>query len=127
MAEKLQRKGGDLFIVDNSESGWTALRYLHDWCDLAKSFDVAAGYFEIGALLDLDGQWQQLEKIRILIGDEVSARTKKAILEAVRSRAELRLDSSLEEEKGKNPFLKGVPAIIDALKSGQIECRVITV
>ena len=24
-------KGGDLFIVDNSNSGWTAQRYLHEW------------------------------------------------------------------------------------------------
>ena len=59
MADKVESKGGELFIVDNSEEGWTAQRYLHDWCDLAKSFDVATGFFEIGALLDLDGKWQQ--------------------------------------------------------------------
>ena len=39
------RRGGDLFIVDNSDPGWTGLRYLEEWCELAKSFDIATGYF----------------------------------------------------------------------------------
>ncbi len=59
-----ERRGGDLFIVDNSISGWTGLRYLQEWSELAKSFDVATGYFEIGSLLELDGKWQQLERER---------------------------------------------------------------
>jgi hypothetical protein len=61
-------RGRDLFIVDNSVSGWTGLRYLEEWTGIAKGFDIATGYFEIGALLALDGKWQQLEKIRILMG-----------------------------------------------------------
>ena len=69
--------GGDLFIVDNSVSGWTGLEYLRQWSDLARSFDIATGFFEIGALLALDGKWQQLEKIRLLMGDEVSLQTHK--------------------------------------------------
>ena len=48
------QSGGDLFIVDNSLSGWTGLEYLRQWTDLAKSFDIATGFFEIGALLALD-------------------------------------------------------------------------
>ena len=43
------RNGGDLFIVDNSNSGWTAERYLREWCDVAKSMDIASGFFEGGA------------------------------------------------------------------------------
>ena len=117
-------KGGDLFIVDNSVSGWTGLRYLQEWCDLAKSMDIATGFFEIGSLLELDGKWQQLEKIRILMGDETTLRTKKAILDAVQSKAEEHLDRSLDDNKEENPFLNGVPAIVEALRSGQIECRV---
>jgi hypothetical protein len=116
--------GGDLFIVDNSISGWTALRYLQEWSELAKSFDIATGYFEIGSLLELDGKWQRLEKIRVLMGDETSGRTHAALLEAVKTRAAQHLDGSIERDKERNPFLKGVPAIVEALKSGQIECRV---
>ena len=37
-------KGRDLFIVDNSVSGWTGLRYLEEWSGIAKAFDIATGY-----------------------------------------------------------------------------------
>ena len=58
------------------------------------------------------------------MGAEITHRTRKAILEAVRAQALDRLDESIEEDKEPNPFLHGVPAILDALRSGQIECRV---
>ena len=35
-----------------------------------------------------------------------------------------KLDESLEAEKEKNDFLKGVPAIVEALRGGKIKCRV---
>ena len=117
-------KGRELFIVDNSVSGWTGLRYLEEWSSIAKAFDIATGFFDIGALLALDGKWQDLDKIRILMGAETTHRTRKAILEAVRAQALDRLDESIEEDKEPNPFLHGVPAILDALRSGQIECRI---
>lgn len=117
-------KGRDFFIVDNSVSGWTGLRYLEEWCGIAKAFDIATGYFEISALLALDGKWQPLEKIRILMGSEMTYRTRKALLEAVRSRAVEVLDGGIEVDKEANPFLIGVPAILAALISKQIECRV---
>ncbi len=119
-----ENKGRDLFIVDNSVSGWTGLRYLEEWTSIAKSFDIATGYFEIGALLALDGKWQTLEKLRILMGSETTHRTRKALLEAVRAIATARLDTSIEADKESNPFLTGVPGILDALQSRQIECRV---
>ncbi len=96
-------KGRDLFIVDNSVSGWTGLRYLEEWSGIAKAFDIATGYFEIGALLALDGKWQPLEKIRILMGAEMTYRTRKALLEAVRSRAVEILDGSIEADKEPTP------------------------
>ncbi len=117
-------RGRGLFIVDNSVSGWTGLRYLREWAGIAKAFDIATGYFEIGALLALDGRWQGLDRIRILMGAETTHRTRKALLEAVRRQALDRLDGSIEEDKKPNPFLHGVPAVLEALRSGRIECRV---
>ena len=119
-----EAKGRDLFIVDNSVSGWTGLRYLEEWCGIAKSFDIATGYFEIGALLALDGKWQPLDKIRILLGSEMTNRTHQALLQAVKKNVIEKLDASIEADKGANPFLNGVPAILEALRSRQIECRV---
>ena len=58
-----KNSGKSFFIVDNIVSGWTALRYLKDWASIAKSFDIAIGYFEIRSLLAIDGHWQLLEKL----------------------------------------------------------------
>jgi len=115
--------GSDLFIVDNSITGWTGLDYLREWTEVARSFDIGTGFFEIGSLLAMDGRWQQLEKIRILMGDEVSLKTGRAFGEALKSRIG-HIDHNLEEEKRANPFLHGVEAVVEAIKSGQIECRV---
>lgn len=120
----MESKSGDLFIVDNSVSGWTGLKYLEQWTEISSGFDIATGYFEIGSLLALDGHWQKLEKIRVLMGDEITIRTKKAILEALTRRSKAAVNSNLEFEKEDDPFLKGVPAIIKAIETGQIECRV---
>lgn len=116
----------DLFIVDNSISGWTGLRYLAEWTEISKAFDIATGFFEIGALLELDGKWQKLDRIRILMGSETTKRTRKEFLEAVSKRTKDALDLSIERAKTPNPFLEGVAAISEALKSGKIECRVYT-
>ena len=56
------------FIVDNSVSGWTGLRYLEEWCGIAKAFDIATGYFGVSALRALGGKWQGPGSIRILMG-----------------------------------------------------------
>ena len=117
-------KARELFIVDNSVSGRTGLWYLEEWSGIAKSFDIATGYFEIGALLALDGKWQGLDKIRILMGSEMTHRTRKTLLDAAREQALQMLDGSIEADKAQNPFLQGIPAILKALQSGRIECRV---
>ena len=116
--------GRELFIVDNSVSGWTGLRYLEEWTDIARAFDIATGFFEIGALLALDGKWQSLEKIRVLMGAETNYRTRRVLLDAVRNQTVEALNQSIESDKQDNPFLHGVPAILDGLRQGQIECRI---
>lgn len=118
------RRGHELFIVDNSVEGWKGLRYLTEWCKISRSFDIATGYFEIGALLALDGNWQQLDRVRILMGSETTHRTRRAILEAVSKRTLGELEDRIETEKNQNPFLQGVPGILHALGSGRIKCRI---
>ena len=117
------RRGGDLFIVDNSDTDWKVRDYLREWSEISHTFDIATGGLEIGALLALDGYWQKLDKIRVLMGNEVTKRTRKALLAGLENLKKL-LDDSIEQEKEANDFLSGVPAIVDALKRKQIECRV---
>jgi superfamily II DNA or RNA helicase len=119
----MKKTGSDLFIVDNSDEEWKVLNYLSEWAGISSRFDIATGYFEIGALLALDGKWQGLEQIRILMGDEVTKRTQRALV-AGSSKVKEILDASIEREKHKNDFLAGVPAIIAGLASGQIKCRI---
>lgn len=120
---KQTRSGSEVFIVDNSDADWKVVQYLRDWTEFARQVDIATGYFEIGSLLALDGAWQSLDQIRILMGDEVSFRTRRAFAEGLQ-RVVQRLDSSLESTKERNEFLSGVPAIVEAIHSGKIQCRV---
>lgn len=84
--------------------------------------DVATGFFDVGALLALENSWQELDELRILMGDRVSKQTRAALLEGL----ERRLDETIEAEKESNDFLDGVEEIVDALKAGTIRARVYT-
>ena len=126
------------FIIDNANNNSRVAHFLADWCEDATKMDIATGYFEISALLKLEGKWQQMDKIRILMGDEVSKRTYKALdagaakkkaktsprNEYIIKRATDNLDADLSALKGKDEFLLGVDAIVEAIESGKIEIRV---
>jgi superfamily II DNA or RNA helicase len=119
----MNRSGSEIFIVDNSDTDWKVSSYLREWCGLSRQIDIATGYFEIGAFLALGEEWNQVDKIRILMGDEVSKKTQRAFEQGLKKINSL-LDDSLEQEKRRNDFLKGVPAIVEGIRSGRIECRV---
>ena len=105
------------FIVDNSAEDWKALQYVREWCDISSAIDIATGHFEIGAFLALDGAWQKVEKIRLLIGGETSRTTADAIAAA--------LDTSIVvERQAGDAFLTGAEAVVDGIRTGKIEIRV---
>lgn len=107
----------DSFIVDNTTEDWKALNYVREWCDISDAVDIATGHFEIGAFLALDGAWQKVDKIRLLIGGETSRSTADAIAAA--------LDRSIVvERQAGDAFLTGVEAVVDGIRSGKIEIRV---
>lgn len=107
----------DQFIVDNTSDDWKALQYVREWCDLSESIDIATGHFEVGAFLALDGAWQKVDRIRLLIGGETSRATADAIATA--------LDHSIRVERQEgDAFLIGVEAVVDGIRNGKIEIRV---
>lgn len=112
-----------LYVVDNSSEEQSVKQYLCEWCSVSKQMDIATGYLEIGGLIDLDQSWQKLDKIRIILGNEVTKRTREVIDAAVQALLS-RLKDSVDDEQEHNEFLIGVPAIVDAMKSRKIECRV---
>ncbi len=69
----------DLFIVDNNGDERSVRKYLKQWCPISRQMDIATGYLEAGGLLDLDGEWQKMKKIRIILGNEMTKRTKSVI------------------------------------------------
>jgi len=123
MNDRAKQSGSELFIVDNSDRDWKVARYLRDWCRLSSSIDVATGNFEIGALLELDGDWQKVDMFRILMGDEITRRTKQAMLAGLRRIIDT-LDRSVEAEKEQNDFLEGVPAVVESMRTGKIAAKV---
>ena len=113
----------NLYIADNSNDQQTVKTYLREWCSISKQMDIATGYLEIGGLLELDECWQKLDKIRIILGNEVTKRTHDVLSAAVDAILS-HLKTSVDTEQEKNEFLFGVPAILSALQTGKIECRV---
>ena len=109
-----------LYVVDNSSEEQSVKQYLCEWCSVSKQMDIATGYLEIGGLLDLDQSWQKLDKIRIILGNEVTKRTQEVIDAAVQALLS-RLKDSVDDEQEHNEFLIGVPLIIDAMKTRKIE------
>ncbi len=124
MPRKQSTTGSELFIVDNSDEAWKAAEYLRRWSKHSSTIDIATGYFDIGALLCLGEHWQQVDKIRILMGDDLNLRTVKAISQALKIRAADALNQSLEDEKKENDFLSGVPAILGGMADKKIEVRI---
>lgn len=107
----------DSFIVDNTSDDWKALQYIREWCDLSEAIDIATGHFEIGSFLALDGAWQKVDRIRLLIGGETSRTTADAIAAA--------LDTSIKVERQTgDAFLTGVEGVVESIRSGKIEIRV---
>lgn len=41
MPNRTSSTGSELFIVDNSDTDWKVLKYLHDWCRISKAVDIA--------------------------------------------------------------------------------------
>ena len=115
----VSKTADDFFIVDNSDEHWKALEYIKQWCEISREIDIATGYFEVGALLRLDGHWQKVDKIRILLGSETS----QATVDTIRKAKEI-LNASAESETQQDPFLSGLGGIIEGMRTGKIEVRV---
>lgn len=106
-------------IIDNRNEN-TALEALKKLLPESQSLDVASGFFEIGSLLALDGLWQPLEQIRILMGDEMTRRTKQELVAALVAKT----NESVEEAKERDDSLMGLPAIRQALADKKIQAKI---
>lgn len=106
-------------IIDNRNDN-TALEALKKLLPESDALDIASGYFEIGSLLALDGLWQPLNQIRILMGDEMTRRTKSELVNALVTKA----NDSVEDAKEYDDSLMGLDAIREALRMKKIQAKV---
>ncbi|MDI6802887.1 MAG: helicase-related protein [Bacteroidota bacterium] len=106
-------------IIDNRDAN-TVLDALKRLLPESKHLDIATGYFEIGSFLALDSFWNQLEKVRIVMGDETTKRTRNELINALTEASE----ESIEREKEKDDSLTGLLAIREALLKKQIEPKI---
>ncbi len=93
-------------LLDNRSDN-TVLAALQRLLPISKSFDVATGTLEVGSLLALEALWQQPDKIRILMGDQTTRRTKREILAALTGTT----TRSIEVEKERDDSLVGLAAV----------------
>jgi len=112
MAEKVP------VIIDNRGNN-TVLRALQKLLPNLRKMDIATGVFEVGSLLLLEGLWQDLDKIRILMGDETTRRTRREILKALLEVS----NESIEREKERDDALTGLAAVRQAITNKQIALR----
>jgi superfamily II DNA/RNA helicase len=106
-------------IVDNRGDN-TVLQALQKLAPNLQKMDIATGVFEIGSFLLLEGFWQHLDKIRMLMGDETTKRTKREILKALLEKS----NDSIEREKERDDALTGLPAVRQAITDKLIALRV---
>lgn len=105
-------------IIDNRGDN-TVLQALQKLLPNLQKMDIATGVFEVGSLLLLEGFWQNLDKIRVLMGHETTKTTKKVILEALLKTS----NESIEREKERDDALTGLAAVRQALIDKQIALR----
>ncbi len=89
----------------------------------SKRLDLATGYFEVGAMVDLDSHWQTLESIRVLMGDETSRTTRQALIQALQDR-----ENGIEDAKERDDWhaLDGLRAVKAAIADGHLAARIYT-
>jgi superfamily II DNA or RNA helicase len=112
------------FIVDNKANSLTAGQFLTEWCKVASSLDIATGYFDTKAFDSLLPEWEALEKIRLLMGTEVTSGVKSVILAAVKMRVLNQLKVALGELHQVDPLMTAASRVQQGIVSGKIEARV---
>lgn len=113
-----------LFVVDNQNASTSVMELLQNWSQEAQTLDVATGYFDLRVLFSaLDGYWQSLGRIRILIGDEATTHTLDS-LSALGDKVVEQIHSNIDKAKETDPLLKGLSDLLTAIDEGIIQIRV---
>jgi superfamily II DNA or RNA helicase len=116
----------DQFIVDNKSDSVTVGAFLTEWCQVSSELNIATGYFDTRAFDSLEPGWRALEKIRLLMGAEVTSGVRSQILKAVKAKVLNELETTLTHLHPDDPLMAGPSQVQKAIIEGKIETKVYT-
>lgn len=108
-------------IVDNLGENKLAKAVL-ELSDTGTSISIASAFFSLDAFNLLESRLQELESIRLLFGDEASAKSRLLLIHAFRSRSE----SDLQARREEDPFLSRLKAVGNLIERGALQARCYT-
>ena len=114
----------DQFIVDNNADSTTVGAFISEWCKIAASLDIATGYFDTKAFDSLAPGWESIQKIRLLMGAEVTSGVRSDILKAVRARVLNELEDALDKLHQEDPLMANPTKVQQASGDGKIYPKV---
>jgi hypothetical protein len=111
---------GKLPVIIDTRNNNTVAEALKQKLPVLDKVDVATGMFEVGSFLQLEGLWQTVQNIRVLMGDETTRTTRSVIVKAMLAAS----NASIEVAKEKDDSLIGLDAVCQAIIVGKIAMRV---
>jgi hypothetical protein len=84
LANGLDVGGATPLLIDNTSDS-NVLDALKIELKKSETLDVATGTFEVGSLMALDGIWQKISEIRLIMGDDTSKTTKITLVDALKN------------------------------------------
>ncbi len=108
-------------IVDNLGENKLAKAVI-ELSETGTSISIASAFFSLDAFNLLDSRLQELEGVRLLFGDEASAKSRLFLIQAFRSRSE----SDLQARREEDPFLSRLKTVEDLIEREALQVRCYT-
>jgi superfamily II DNA or RNA helicase len=105
-------------IVDNRGEN-KLVKALLELSVTGTSISIASAYFSLDAFNLLESPLRNLKSVRLLFGDEASAKSRLFLIQAFRSRSEIDLQARREED----PFLSRLKAVEDLIEQKKLQVR----
>jgi len=105
-------------IVDNLQ-GNTLAKAITELSETGKSISIASAYFSLDAFNAIDSRLTELENVRLLFGDEASAKSRRYLINAFRSRSDIDLQARREED----PYFIRLTAVEELINRKALEVR----
>lgn len=105
-------------IVDNLGEN-KLVKAVLELSETGTSISIASAYFSLDAFNLLETPLRNLKNVRLLFGDEASAKSRLFLIQAFRARSEIDLQARREED----PFLSRLQAVEELIKREALQVR----